>query len=566
MKDMAREAANGAQHGALILAEMQTAGRGRGTRRTWTSRPKGNLYFTLLLRASSPHQRPEHDKETMVTLHYAVTVAVARACRRAGVDARIKWPNDIWVNGKKISGIMIDILDSASAEASGLCVMVGVGINVHEDMTMSTDATISTKATSLHKELSALEGDLESGNKLTVRREALLGDILNLLEESLESCIPVFAQQSVGPSDISHGQKGRNRLIRWYRQLDMTIGHCVKVMPRTALSTQDQQSYYATALDFDDDGRLIVEFNDENGNIRRKHLSSAVVSIRPDCDGKDNDVKAHNPGGTPPLCLRVYNGPGADMICVAMTMRSLYDICDPHRYKINIIKPEELRTGLWRKGCAAIVFPGGADRLYMKELEGEGNQQIHQFVHVDAGCYLGICAGAYYGCANVMFDVGGPLEVQERRELCFYPGNAVGPVFPGFDYASESGARAAWLNTDDTEKIAVYFNGGCFFEDCASMQSSEVKVVARYSSKHSRETGSEMAAALVLDKVGHGVAVLCGVHPEFIPTLMIEASGNVSPSSDRESMLQTLACNDVGRVKFLESLLSPVFDKHDSTK
>lgn len=61
------------------------------------------------------------------------------------------------------------------------------------------------------------------------------------------------------------------------------------------------------------------------------------------------------------------------------------------------------------------------------------------------GTYLGFCAGAYYACSTVQFEMGTSLEVKGQRELAFFPGVAVGSVAPGFDYRNESGAQATPL-------------------------------------------------------------------------------------------------------------------------
>ncbi|EFJ50700.1 hypothetical protein VOLCADRAFT_88490 [Volvox carteri f. nagariensis] len=87
-------------------------------------------------------------------------------------------------------------------------------------------------------------------------------------------------------------------------------------------------------------------------------------------------------------------------------------------------------------------MPGGADLPYCKHLNGHGNRLLRDYV-AGGGSYLGICAGAYYACRRVEFEVGGPLEVVGDRELCFFPGAARGPAYPGFDYLSERGAQAA---------------------------------------------------------------------------------------------------------------------------
>jgi glutamine amidotransferase-like uncharacterized protein len=88
-------------------------------------------------------------------------------------------------------------------------------------------------------------------------------------------------------------------------------------------------------------------------------------------------------------------------------------------------------------------MPGGRDLPYVKKLQGQGNRNISDFVR-NGGSYLGICAGAYYGCSLVQFAQGDSLlEVVGPRELAFFPGISQGPVFAGFDYASCAGAKAA---------------------------------------------------------------------------------------------------------------------------
>lgn len=114
------DAENGAAQGTLIVAEMQTAGRGRRGR-TWCSPAGTNVYFTLIL-------KPDYGVElsSMVTL--VMGLAVAEGIRKAcGVDARIKWPNDIVVNGRKVCGILAEM----STERDFIhYVVIGVGINV----------------------------------------------------------------------------------------------------------------------------------------------------------------------------------------------------------------------------------------------------------------------------------------------------------------------------------------------------------------------------------------------------------------------------------------------------
>ncbi len=114
------DAENGAKEGTLIVADMQTAGRGRRGR-SWSSPPGTNVYFTLIL-------KPDFSVElaSMVTL--VMGLAVAEGIRETcGLEARIKWPNDIVVNGKKVCGMLAEM--STEREFIHYVVM-GVGINV----------------------------------------------------------------------------------------------------------------------------------------------------------------------------------------------------------------------------------------------------------------------------------------------------------------------------------------------------------------------------------------------------------------------------------------------------
>lgn len=104
----------------VCLAEYQTAGRGRGGR-TWVSPFANNLYLSLAWRF-------EHGTARLGGLSLAVSVVVAHALNELGLEqARIKWPNDIYVGGKKLAGILIE----ASGEVEGPCdVVIGLGLNV----------------------------------------------------------------------------------------------------------------------------------------------------------------------------------------------------------------------------------------------------------------------------------------------------------------------------------------------------------------------------------------------------------------------------------------------------
>lgn len=114
----------GAPSGTLVVADQQTAGRGRRGR-AWQSPAGSNIYFTIMLR---PELAP--DKASMLTLVMALAVAegICRTCK-GNVKPGIKWPNDIVLDGKKACGILTEM--SLSVEQDSIqYLVIGVGINV----------------------------------------------------------------------------------------------------------------------------------------------------------------------------------------------------------------------------------------------------------------------------------------------------------------------------------------------------------------------------------------------------------------------------------------------------
>jgi BirA family biotin operon repressor/biotin-[acetyl-CoA-carboxylase] ligase len=119
--DRAKELAEeGAEHGEVVVAEAQTAGRGRRGRE-WVSPARRNLYFSVILRPELPPSRAAE-------LTLVASIAICDAARQAGVDAGIKWPNDLLASGKKLAGILTEL----AAEPDRVhWAVVGVGVNVN---------------------------------------------------------------------------------------------------------------------------------------------------------------------------------------------------------------------------------------------------------------------------------------------------------------------------------------------------------------------------------------------------------------------------------------------------
>jgi BirA family biotin operon repressor/biotin-[acetyl-CoA-carboxylase] ligase len=109
------EAARGAHEGLVVVADEQTAGRGR-LGRGWIAPPRSSLLVSVLLRPQLPT-----DRMHLVTLAAALS-AVDAVAQVADVTARLKWPNDVVVGDRKLAGIL--------AETAGPAVVVGMGLNV----------------------------------------------------------------------------------------------------------------------------------------------------------------------------------------------------------------------------------------------------------------------------------------------------------------------------------------------------------------------------------------------------------------------------------------------------
>ena len=130
-------AQEGEIEGSVVIAENQTAGKGR-LARTWLT-PKGNLAVSVILRPSL-----EYLPRLIMIASLSVLYSIKLTC---GIDAQIKWPNDILINGKKVCGILIE---SEVKKNIVNYAIIGIGINVNFDPSSTPD--IAVPATSLSKE------------------------------------------------------------------------------------------------------------------------------------------------------------------------------------------------------------------------------------------------------------------------------------------------------------------------------------------------------------------------------------------------------------------------------
>lgn len=181
-----RLALEGAPDGTVVLADCQTAGRGRRGRSFQSPAGKG-LFFSILW-------RPDCDPERLLPLTALSAVAACRAIRRVtGAEVQIKWPNDLVLSGRKLAGILTEMaLEGESGHVSH--VVVGIGINVHQqpedfggevaDIATSLDLALGGSVCRAHLAAALLE-EMDS-----LRREVLFAPE-TWLEDYRSACLNV---------------------------------------------------------------------------------------------------------------------------------------------------------------------------------------------------------------------------------------------------------------------------------------------------------------------------------------------------------------------------------------
>ena len=213
--DLLARARRGEPEGVVLAAEEQTAGRGR-MGRTWVAPPYAALTFSLLIRPDVPPAR-----RGWLPLLGGVAVAAAVA-EVTGVDARLKWPNDVLAGEAKLAGIL--------AEAAGDAVVVGIGLNVStEPDELPGPGPGALPATSLRV-----------AGATALDREKLLLAILTGFERWYQAW-----RQAGGDPD-------RSGLRPEYTRLSATIGRTVRA------ELPGGQALSGLAAGVDSDGRLLV--------------------------------------------------------------------------------------------------------------------------------------------------------------------------------------------------------------------------------------------------------------------------------------------------------------------
>jgi BirA family biotin operon repressor/biotin-[acetyl-CoA-carboxylase] ligase len=232
---VAERAQAGAAEGLVVVAEHQTAGRGR-LDRTWETPARSALTFSVLLRPTAPTQ-------TWPWLPLLAGYAVDKALKALGFEAAVKWPNDVLLDGRKVAGILVERVETPAGPAA----VIGVGVNVG----MTAEELPVPDATSLAVAAGSTGPD----------RTVLLVDVLASLWEA-------YTAWQEG------GDLGGMRLAESYVAACATIGSEVRVeLPSGGTLT-------GTATGIDPSGRLLVE-SSVDGTVGRTAVSAGdVVHVR----------------------------------------------------------------------------------------------------------------------------------------------------------------------------------------------------------------------------------------------------------------------------------------------
>jgi BirA family biotin operon repressor/biotin-[acetyl-CoA-carboxylase] ligase len=206
--DLAESARSGAPDGTVIVAEHQTAGRGR-LDRTWEAPPGSGLVMSALIRPRGL------DAAAWPWIPLMTGAAVADAVRALGLEPRLKWPNDVEIDGKKLAGILVERVETPDGPAA----VIGIGLNV----AMTAEQLPIPAATSL-----SLEGSAATAE--------------DTLAAVLASLAAHYELLRVDPAALRAA----------YLMSCATVGSTVEV------SLPDDQTLSGEATDVDEHGRLVV--------------------------------------------------------------------------------------------------------------------------------------------------------------------------------------------------------------------------------------------------------------------------------------------------------------------
>jgi len=203
------------QNGTVVLAEKQTSGKGRKDR-VWYSAPESNLTFSILL------TKDKFLTNNSSLINFAASLAIAFSIENLyQLKTELKWPNDVLLDGKKTSGILIEATSQGNKIER---FVVGIGINVNQP---SFQGTFNYPPTSIRNELGR-----------NVERERLLAEILNNFELLLEKT-----------------KKNKTEVVNDWKEKCKMIGERISIV-------ENETEKFGIFYDIDEEGFLLLKTKD----------------------------------------------------------------------------------------------------------------------------------------------------------------------------------------------------------------------------------------------------------------------------------------------------------------
>jgi BirA family biotin operon repressor/biotin-[acetyl-CoA-carboxylase] ligase len=220
----------GAENGTVVIAEKQTAGKGRSGK-AWES-PLGGVWLSIIL-------TPDVNHSNLPFITLATGVAVAKALEKIGIkNSEIKWPNDIIINDRKVCGILTEAMTKLNAIES---VIIGVGIDVNVNYDQLPEE-LQEITTTVEKEL---------------KKKTDENHLIRLFLEEFEKTSELFSR------------KEYEEILKEWRKRSYTIGKTVEVRKPY------NEYYYAYVAGIGKDGALVVE--KEDGSLEKVISGECII-------------------------------------------------------------------------------------------------------------------------------------------------------------------------------------------------------------------------------------------------------------------------------------------------
>lgn len=250
------------EHGLVVIAEMQTSGRGRAGRK-FVSLPDKNVTFSVVL-------HPGLALGEVQVFALLAGIVVARVLEKYINGVRLKWPNDVLVNGKKICGILLETITIPQQNFPVL--ILGIGLN--------TKGFLKEYPQELQKIVTTLEAEIYQNSNVingTEDQPALENEtVFQLLLSELECCFAEFSNNTTANREVGYLINARSALLNEWLKRSQAKGRKVRSLNNIEEQTKGSGTV-GTIVGLTKEGYL--QIRTETGEIMT-HVSGDILEIR----------------------------------------------------------------------------------------------------------------------------------------------------------------------------------------------------------------------------------------------------------------------------------------------